>query len=199
MNPFLEIYNLIFYQPVSGALFFFYKHLKDFGLAVISLTTLIRIALFPLDYESSKEEKKFLRIKKAIEEIEKKFDGEKKSQEIVNLYKREKINPFFSLFSLGIQLPILVSLYRVLLGATTKVNPFFFGIFNLSEPNLLLTSIAIFIQVFYLRFSPQKTNLFFVPLSFFILLKLPSAISLYFMISYLFLIFEKIIFHGRIS
>jgi YidC/Oxa1 family membrane protein insertase len=209
MNPIFEIYNLIFYHPVSEALFFFYKKLKDLGLAVISLTILIMIILFPLNYKSSKEQEKFLRIKKGIEEIEKKFSGERKSKEILNLYKKEKINPFFSLLYLIIQIPILLSLYQVFLKATTQFNPYFFGFFNLSEPNFLLVSIAVILQSFYLKltspriekekkipsFFPTQIKFFIIPLTFLILLKLPSAISLYFITSYLFLIFQRILFN----
>jgi len=209
MNPIFEIYNLIFYHPVSQALFFFYKQLKDLGLAVISLTILIRIILFPLNYKNSKEQEKFLRIKKGIEEIEKKFNGERKSKEILNLYKKEKINPFFNFLSLFIQFPILLSLYQVFLKATTQFDPSFFGFFNLSKPDFLFVLIAVILQSFYLKltspkiekekkipsFSPTQINFFLIPFTFLILLKLPSAISLYFIASYLFLIFQKILFH----
>jgi YidC/Oxa1 family membrane protein insertase len=207
MNPIFEIYNLIFYHPVSQALFFFYKKLKDLGLAVIFLTILIMIILFPLNYKNAKEQEKFLRIRKGIEEIEKKFSGERKSKEILNLYKKEKINPFFSLLYLIIQIPILISLYQVFLKATTQFNPYFFGFFNLSEPNFLLVLIAVILQSLYLKltspkiekknpsFSPTQIKFFIIPFTFLVLLKLPSAISLYFITSYLFLIFQKILFH----
>jgi YidC/Oxa1 family membrane protein insertase len=207
MNPIFEIYNLIFYHPVSQALFFFYKKLKDLGLAVIFLTILIMIILFPLNYKSAKEQEKFLRIRKEIEEIEKKFSGERKSKEILNLYKKEKINPFFSLLYLIIQIPILISLYQVFLKATTQFNPYFFGFFNLSEPNFLLVLIAVILQSLYLKltspkiekknpsFFPTQIKFFIIPFTFLVLLKLPSAISLYFITSYLFLIFQKILFH----
>jgi YidC/Oxa1 family membrane protein insertase len=205
MNPIFEFYNLIFYHPVLKALLFFYKNLKDFGLAVIFLTILIRITLFPLDYKNKKEQEKFLKIKKEIEKIEKKFNGERKNKEILALYQKEKINPFFNLLSFFVQLPILVALYQVLLKAPSQLDPSFFGVLNLSKPNFFLVLIAIFLQWFYFKLGSKKTEkitsfqtqltLFLVPFTFLILIKLPSAISLYFVSSYLFLIFEKILFH----
>jgi YidC/Oxa1 family membrane protein insertase len=209
MNPIFEIYNLIFYQPVSQTLFFFYKYLKDLGLAVIFLTILVRLILLPLNYKSAKEQEKFLKIKKGLDEIEKKFDGERKAQEILNLYRKEKVNPLFNLIFLFIQFPILVALYQVFLKATSQVNPFLFGVLNLSESNFLLVMIAVAFQIFYLKltslkggkekaiysFPQTQMNLFFVPFTFLILLKLPSAISLYFIISYLFSILEKKLIH----
>jgi len=208
MNLVFEVYNLIFYQPILKLLLFFYKLLKDFGLAIICLTFLIRILLFPLDWKSAKEQEKFMRIKKKIEEIEKKFKGEKKNREILALYQKEKINPFFGLLSLFIQLPILYTLYKIFLEAPSKLNPSFFGVLNLSSPNLFLVVAVIVFQFFYFKLSFQKSNKertaffspakmapFFIPLTFLILIKLPSAISLYFLVTYLFLIFERVLFH----
>jgi YidC/Oxa1 family membrane protein insertase len=207
MNPIFQIYNLIFYQPVFETLFFFYKHLRDFGLAVIFLTFLIRIILLPLDYKSSKEREKLLKIKEEIEEIEKKFNGERKTKEILNLYKKEKINPLFNLLSLIFQFPILIAIYQVLLKTTSQFKPLFLGFFDLSKPNFLLTLTAVFFQSFSLKLNPLKIekgknpsfpsqmNLFFIPFTFIILIKLPSAISLYFLVTYLFLIFQRILFH----
>jgi YidC/Oxa1 family membrane protein insertase len=209
MNPIFEIYNLIFYQPVLQALLFFYRYLKDFGLAVVSLTFLIRMILLPLNYKSAKEQEKFLKIRKGIEEIGKKFNGERKTKEILALYQKEKMNPLFNLLSSFIQFPILIALYQVFLKAPSQLDPSFFGFFNLSKPDFLLVSIAIILQSFYFKltspkiekekkippFSPTQINFFLIPFTFLILLKLPSAISLYFVASYLFLIFQKILFH----
>ena len=200
MNLIFKIYNLIFYQPISKALFFFYKFFKDFGLAVIFLTFLIRILLFPLDWMNAKEQKKFMKIKKEIEKMKK-----LKNEEILALYKKEKINPFFSLFSLFIQLPILYTLYKVFLKPPNQIDTSFLGILNLSNPNFFLVAIAIVFQILYFKFSSLKTKketisqtkigLFFIPFTFLILSKLPSVISLYFIVIYLFLMFEKILFN----
>jgi YidC/Oxa1 family membrane protein insertase len=204
MNPLLEIYNLIFYQPISQVLFFLYQHLKDLGLAVIFLTVLIRTLLLPLEYKNFKEQEKFRKIRKEIEEIEKKFNGERKNQEILALYQKEKFNPIFIFLSFFIQFPVLVALYQVFFKAANQFNPSFLGIFDLSKPNLLLVLVTLFFQLLYLNLtSPQKEskktisslNFFFLPLLFFILIRLPSALSLYLIITYLFLIFQKFLFH----
>jgi len=208
MNPVFEAYNLIFYQPILKLLLFFYKLLKDFGLAIICLTFLIRTLLFPLDWKNAKEQEKFMRIRKGIEEIEKKFEGEKKNKEILALYRKEKINPLFNLLSSFIQLPILYTLYKVFLEVPNQLNPSFFGVLNLSNPNLFLVVAVIISQFLYFKLSFRKSKkerttsfpqtkmaLFFTPLTFLILIKLPSAISLYLLVTYLFLIFERVLFH----
>ena len=200
MNLIFEIYNLIFYQPISKALFFFYKLFKDFGLAVIFLTFLIKISLFPLDWMNAKEQKKFMKVKKEIEKMK-----NLKNEEILALYKKEKINPFFSLLSLFIQLPILYTLYKVFLKPPNQIDPSFLGILNLSSPNFFLVAIAIVFQILYFKIPSEKTKketisqtkiaLFLIPFTFLILAKLPSVISLYFIVTYLFLMFEKILFN----
>jgi len=200
MNLIFEIYNLIFYQPISKALFFFYKLFKDFGLAVIFLTFLIKISLFPLDWMNAKEQKKFMKVKKEIEKMK-----NLKNEEILALYKKEKINPFFSLLSLFIQLPILYTLYKVFLKPPNQIDPSFLGILNLSNPNFFLVAIAIVFQILYFKIPSEKTKketisqtkiaLFLIPFTFLILAKLPSVISLYFIVTYLFLMFEKILFN----
>ncbi len=205
MNPIVDIYNLVFFQPVYYGLLLLYKYLKDFGLSVVVLTVIIKLILFPLDYKNSKEQEKFLKIKKAIEQIGKKLNGEQKVKEIAAIYQKEKINPFFSLISLIIQLPILVALYQVFLKSTNQINPFFFGVLNLSVPNPILASVAICFQIFYLwlsarmnkEISPLKNpiTLLLIPFTLIILIKLPSVISLYFTVTYLLLIVQKYFFH----
>jgi YidC/Oxa1 family membrane protein insertase len=208
MNPISQIYNLIFYQPISQALIFFNFYLKDFGLAIICLTILIRLLLFPLAYKTAKDQEKISKIRKEMVEIEKKYDGEKKMKEIVALYQKEKINPFFSLFSLIIQFPILVALYQVFLRGVNQVDPLFLKILDLSKPSVLFALLVVVFQIFYLNFSnPHKKeksnldffqnqmNLFLSFFTFLILLKLPSAIGVYLVTNFLFLIFQKVLFH----
>jgi YidC/Oxa1 family membrane protein insertase len=209
MNPIVEIYNLIFYQPIYQSLFFFHSFLKDFGLAVILLTVIIRVILFPLQYKTSKEQEKLLKLKKSLEEIEKKYDGEQKAKEILSLYQKNKVNPFFNLFSLFFQLPILIALYQVFLKGLNQVDPLLFNFLDLSKPNFLLVLVVVLLQFFYLKLNQPKgikekstppfqaqTNFFLTLFTFLILLRLPSAISLYLATNNLFLIFQKILFHA---
>jgi YidC/Oxa1 family membrane protein insertase len=210
MNIILEIYNLLFYQPIYKILSLFYLSLKDFGLAIIFLTILVRLVLFPLNYKSAKDQKKILKIQKEMEEINKKHRGEEKTKEILALYKREKINPFFSLLSLLIQFPILVALYQVFLKETSNFNPSLFKILDLSQPNFIFVLLVVIAQFFYSKISNPlekkkknplygffqgQMNFFLSAFTFLILFKLPSAISLYLITNYLFLIIQKIFFH----
>jgi YidC/Oxa1 family membrane protein insertase len=211
MNPFSTIYNFIFYQPIFSVLSFLYNYFHDFGLAVILLTLLVRILLFPFALQASKMQKKMNKIQKELEEIERKCDGEEKTKKIFEIYQKEKINPFFGIFSLFFQLPILVALYQVFLKGVKEISgdPKFLSIFDLSKPNFFLTILILFSQFFYFKYQTkgkekssaiglfqEQLNYLLLFFTFLILIKLPSAISLYLFINFLFLIFQAKFFHA---
>lgn len=211
MNPIFQIYNLLFYQPIFQILLFFTHFFSDFGIAIILLTVLIRIILFPFAVQASQMKEKIDNVQKELKEIEKKYNGEEKTKKIAEIYKKEKINPFFGLFSLFFQIPILLALYQVLLKGVkeTSINSRFLGFFDLSKTSLFLAVLAVLLQFFYsetqnIKQEDQKFSFFPLGqfnflLSFFtflILIKLPSAISLYLAVNFLLLIFQKRIFHA---
>lgn len=215
MNPIFQIYNLILYQPLLNALFFLYQYLNDFGLAIILLTILIRLIFYPLTLQSLRAQKNLSRLQPKIEEIEKKYkeDKEKKVRELISLYQKEKINPFSSLFLVFIQIPILIALYQVFLKGIKEIvsEPKFLGIINLSQPAPALAFFTGILQFFQSKTitPPQKFKqgqkgtaqfskifqnqmLYFFPIfTFLILLKLPAAIGLYWIVTILFSIFQQ--------
>jgi len=230
MNPLIKVFNLIFYQPLFNALIFLYQYLSghDFGIAIIFLTILIRLILFPLSIRSLKSQKALNEIGPKIREIQEKYknDREKQTGELISLYQKEKINPFSGFLSLFIQLPILIALYQVfwkgfLPEAMTnlygfvphpgKINPYFLGLINLSNPNLVLATFAGIFQFFQIKMlNPkiQKTKekdvisqyseifqkqflYFFSFLTILILIRLPSALSLYWLVTTLFSILQQ--------
>jgi len=204
MSFIMEIYNILFYQPIYQILFFFYKMFKDFGFSIIVFAFLLKIILFPLEWKNNKEQEKFLKMKKEMDEINKKFKGEQRAKEILKVYQREKVNPLFSFVFLLVQLPIWISLYRIFLNLKTQnFEANFLGFFNLAETNLFLPFLAVLFQLFYFKLTLKKIrndifakmNFIFLPFIFLILISLPSAMSLYFLVNYLLLIVQKYIFH----
>jgi YidC/Oxa1 family membrane protein insertase len=163
----VDIYNLILYQPLFNILILFYQYLpgKDFGVAVILLTVLIRLILYPLMAKSIKSQKILAEIQPKIREIQQRFKDDKQGQakEIMALYKREKINPFGGFLPLLIQLPILIALYQVFwkglrpealnnlysfVSNPGAIDPTFLGILNLAEPSIILAVLAGICQFF---------------------------------------------------
>jgi len=216
---FLQAFNVILYQPLFNSLVLLYQFLpgNDFGVAIIVLTILIRLMLFPLMNQSLKAQKVLSKTQEKIKDIQKKYkeNKEKQMKAIVELYQKEKINPYASLIPLFIQLPLLIALYRVFwnglepeslnllysfVPGPQTINPFFLGILDLSLPSWVLAVLSGTLQFLQSKqLSPgQKSQdkiseimsqqmLYFFPIvTVFILLRLPSAVALYWIITILF-------------
>lgn len=167
MNFLKEIFKTFLYQPLFNALILLYAYLPghDFGIAIIVLTILIRLLLYPLMTQSIRSQKVLAGIQTKIQEIKQrcKNDKEREMKETVELYRREKINPLGFLLPLLIQFPILVALYQVLWrGIEVQrftylysfvpnpglVDPTFLGIMDLSKPSLILAIFCAVAQFF---------------------------------------------------
>jgi len=176
MSLFISAFNLILYKPLFNALVLIYQYLPghDFGVAVIILTVLIRITLYPLMVKSIRSQKALSELQPKIQEIQQKFkdNKEKQAKEMMSLYQKEKINPFGGCLPLLIQLPILIALYRVFWkglepGAMSylysfvpnpgTIDPTFLGLINLGEASLTLAVMAGITQFFQSKMLTPKT------------------------------------------
>lgn len=160
-------FNIILYQPLFNSLVALYDYIPghDFGVAIILLTIIIRIILYPLSVKSVTSQRNLQKLQPLMQEIQKKYkdDKEKQAKETLALYKREKINPFSGLFLALIQLPILIALYQVFwnglkpegltglysfIANPVNINPWFIHLINLSAPNMVLAVLAGITQYF---------------------------------------------------
>ncbi|MDP2704584.1 MAG: YidC/Oxa1 family membrane protein insertase [bacterium] len=160
-----SLYHTFLYQPILGALVFIYNSLAfgDLGLAIIILTIVIRIVLFPLLYKGAKQQALMQKIQPKLKEIQEKHKDNKERQamELMALYKKHKINPFSSILSLFIQIPILIAIYQVLLkeaGGAIFDNFLFLGFINLREINLVIAVIAAVFQYIQIKMSMPKNT-----------------------------------------
>jgi len=177
MNLLTGAFNLILYQPLFNALLLLYQCLPghDFGIAVILLTVLIRLVLYPLMVQSIRAQKVLSELQPKIQEIQQKFkdDKQRQTKETMALYQREKINPFGGCLPLLIQLPILIALYQVFwkglqAGELSKlysfvprpemIDPTFFGVVDLSQPSLVLAFLAGILQFIQTKMITPKTS-----------------------------------------
>jgi YidC/Oxa1 family membrane protein insertase len=214
MNIFIQVFYSLIYEPLLGFLVFIYNILpyKDLGLAVIILTIIVRLILLPSSIHSLKSQKAISALQPEIEKIQNKYkqDKERQAKEVFGLYQKHKVNPLGSILSLVIQIPVLLGIYRVFLNGFQNFNYFFLGVIDLSKPNIYLALIVAISQFFQSKtmFSAkdiagvgkdkefqkifQKQMIYFLPLfTFFILLKIPSVIALYFLVSNIFTIFQQ--------
>jgi len=173
----INFFYIILYQPMFNSLVVLYNYIPghDFGIAIVFLTIIIRIILFPISVKAVNSQRGLQKLQPKIQEVQKKYknDKEKQAKEVLALYKTEKINPFSSLLLALIQLPILLALYRVfwnglnpkelsvLYGFVSNpkhINALFLHIIDLSKPNLILAILAGLTQYFQTKMLlPQNT------------------------------------------
>jgi len=117
LSSIAALFNAILYQPLFNALILIYNYspLHDFGIAIVGLTIIIRLILYPLSVKAFKSQRAMQRLQPKIQDLQKKYkdDRERQTREMMELYKSEKINPFSGLLVVIIQLPILIALYQV--------------------------------------------------------------------------------------
>ncbi|MDD2935225.1 MAG: YidC/Oxa1 family membrane protein insertase [Candidatus Pacebacteria bacterium] len=178
---FSYIFHTFFYNPIYNGLVFLVSFFPwmDLGIAVVIVTLVVKLIVFPLTKESIKTQLKVKEIDPLVNEIRKKYEKDKETQarKIMDLYKEYKINPFASFFLILIQLPILFALYFVFLkGGLPDVNfdilysfikapshidnVTFLGFFDITQKSLILALLAGISQFFQIRLvmAGQKKN-----------------------------------------
>ena len=175
MNLFTGVFNALLYQPLFNVLILLYNYLpgNDFGLAVIILTFLLRLLLYPVMTQSIRYQQALSEIQPKIQEIQEKYkdDQEQQAKQILNVYKEKRISPFSVFLPLLIQLPLLIALFQVfrsglqpesmdsLYGFMThpgEINYLFLGLISLSNPSMLLAVLTAIIQFFQLKTASPK-------------------------------------------
>ncbi len=125
-------------KPIFMVLQFFFGLLGNFGLAILLLTFLIKLAFFPLANKSYVAMSKMKLLQPEMAKIREKIpdDKAKQQQEIMALYKKVGANPLAGCLPIVIQIPVFFSLYKVLF-VTIEMRhaPFYGWIHDLSAPD----------------------------------------------------------------
>ncbi|WP_343190329.1 membrane protein insertase YidC [Buchnera aphidicola (Mollitrichosiphum nigrofasciatum)] len=183
-------------KPLFNFLNFLYKFTGNWGLAIISITVIIRLMLYPFTKSQYVSMLKMRALQPDIDLIKKKFSTNKlkMSEELLLLYKKKKIHPLSGFLPLLIQMPIFLSLYYML-NSTIELRhaPFFWWIQDLSESDpLYLLPIFMGISMWLVQKNSsnnisdplQKKIINILPVFFtFFFLWLPSGLVLYYIIS----------------
>ena len=170
-----NIFTTIFYQPILNLLVWLYNIIPghDIGIAIIALTIIIKIILFPLSKKSLEGQKSLQGLQPKLDEIKKRFANDKEgmSRAMMELYKQEKVNPLSSCLPLLIQLPFFWAIFRVfrdeLSGKAVilvysfipnpgTLNSLAFGFVNFSKPNIVLAILAGLSQFVQAKMMPMK-------------------------------------------
>jgi YidC/Oxa1 family membrane protein insertase len=131
----------IFYiitKPVFNALNFFYNYFGNFGISILIVTVIIKLLMFGVASKSYRSMKRMKDLQPEIERMKTSYadDKIKFNQAVMELYKREKVNPVSGCLPLLIQIPVFFSLYKVLyVTIEMRHAPFFGWIHDLSAPD----------------------------------------------------------------
>lgn len=161
----MNIFFVVLYQPLFNLLVWFYNVIpgNDVGLAIIALTAVIRLILWPLSGASLKSQKALQDLQPKVEEIKARTKDNKETQakELMALYKAEKVNPLASCLPTIVQLVILITLYQVLSAGlnSSSLDALYGFVFNpghldaiflhridLAVPNVVLAVLAGIVQ-----------------------------------------------------
>ncbi|MGP8231327.1 MAG: membrane protein insertase YidC [Methylovirgula sp.] len=125
-------------KPMFWLLDAIYKVVGNFGVAILIVTVLIKTAFLPLANRSYLSMAKMKAVQPQMTAIRERYadDKIKQQQELMDLYKREKINPVSGCLPMVIQIPVFFSLYKVLfITIEMRQAPFFGWIKDLSQPD----------------------------------------------------------------
>lgn len=126
-------------QAILGLLKFLFIIVRNWGLAIIVLSVLIFLVLFPLTIKQMKSMKEMQILQPKMEQLRKTYanDSKKLNEEMMKLYKEHKVNPFGGCLPMILQIPIFIALYQVLSRSIALKGAEFLWIKDLSEPDRL--------------------------------------------------------------
>lgn len=111
------MFHTLFYEPIYNLLVFALTivPLHDVGAAIILVTIVVKSALLPLNLSATRSQYAIKKVEGEINTIrEKNKDNpQEMSKKMMEIYRREKINPFASIFTVVVQIPIFFALYFV--------------------------------------------------------------------------------------
>ena len=125
-------------KPMFFAHDYFYKLVGNFGVAILIVTLLIKLVLFPLANKSYVSMSRMKKLAPEMQKIKERFadDRMRQQQAMMEMYKKEKVNPASGCLPILVQIPIFFALYKVLF-VTIEMRhaPFFGWIKDLSAPD----------------------------------------------------------------
>jgi YidC/Oxa1 family membrane protein insertase len=202
----------LFAYPLLKLLKFFYEYVKNYGVAIILLTVLIKILTYPLNYKSMKSMKDMSRLQPQLQKLKEKYKDDKEAlnREMLTLMRTHGYNPIMGCVPMIIQMPIFFALYRVLYSSIELLHaPFAFWIKDLSSHDpfyvtpVLLSATMFFQQ----KLSPQTATdpaqqkmMQFMPLIFgAMMINLPSGLTLYMLTNAIVSIIQQVILNKKLD
>ena len=176
----MNIFELVVVQPIFNLLMGLYAILpgQDFGIAIIVFTIIVRFLLYPLTRSMLHQSKAMRKLQPQLARIKKQHKGNKQAESLamMELYKKNGVNPFRSIGILLIQLPIFIALFQVIQIFTTnraQIEQFTYGFLSnlapikdiLADPASFNEKLFGFIDLTQAAFSDGRINFFLILLA----------------------------------
>jgi YidC/Oxa1 family membrane protein insertase len=193
-------------KPLFAVLLWLYGIIGNWGWAIIALTALVRIVLFPLTYKGMISMQKMKEIAPKVKEVQKKYKGDpqRMNAAVMELYKKHGANPLGGCLPMLLQIPVFFAMYRVFLNAVELQGaPWILWIHDLSRMDHtyilpILMGASMFLQQ---KMTPtnftdpmQEKVMKYLPVIFtFFFVTFPSGLVLYWFVNNLFSIGQQYI------
>ncbi len=184
--------------PMFKVLDWIHSLVRNWGLAIILMTILIKTVLFPLSQMSYRSMAKMRKLSPQIKRLQERFGGDRQrmGQEMMSLYQKEKTNPLAGCFPMLLQMPVFFALYWVLIESVElRHAPFLFWIRDLSamDPLFVLPIMNAGVMFLMQRLNPpmpdpmQQRIMMMMPVMFgAICLFMPAGLVLYWLVNSLY-------------
>jgi YidC/Oxa1 family membrane protein insertase len=141
-------------KPIYSLLNFIHDFVKNWGFSIMGVTFCIKLLFFPLSAASYKSMAKMRKLQPRLAQLKESYgdDRQKFNEEMMNLYRKEKVNPMGGCLPVIVQIPVFISLYWVLIETVElRQAPFLFWVQDLSSKDPyfvlpVLMGISMFIQ-----------------------------------------------------
>ncbi|MBI3608879.1 MAG: membrane protein insertase YidC [Nitrospirae bacterium] len=190
-------------EPLFLILKFLHAYLGNYGVAIISLTALIKIVFIPLTHKSYVSMRAMSTLQPQLQALQKKYKHDKArlNQELMSLYKTNKVNPLGGCLPMVLQIPFFVAFFNILYTTIElRQAPFVFWITDLSDkdPSYVLPVLMGATMVLQQKLQPttmdpkQAKLMLLMPVVFtFFFLSFPSGLVLYWMVNNLLSILQQ--------
>ena len=130
-------------EPLCRPMLYLLNLLKDltgsYGLAIILLTVIVKLVLWPLIHKGNKSMRRMQRVQPLVKELKEKYKDNQPefSRQMMELYRRENVSPFGGCFPMLLQLPVFIALYSTLDSSVELRHVPFLWAQDLSRPDLV--------------------------------------------------------------
>ena len=180
-------------RPMLWLLVFFFGYVKNYGIAIILLTLLVKAVLYPVTQKSYESAERMKKLQPLIKELQAKYKNDKLmlSQKQMELFKQHNVSPFGGCLPVLLQMPIWIALYRTLYSAVELYQQPFIGgwIDNLAikDPSYVLPLAVGVVMLIQQWMTPMPSDqpgmkymLWAMPIVFTVtMVALPSGLALY--------------------